>query len=166
MLVTLSALLIFTGCSTIYYVPDPTTFKFDETPDFSSSQNISLVNIQESSENLLLFNNHGHKFYGNLQQWTDVAIAITNRELSKRGMSVAENSSKTLEMSIISVRPRKASWHFRTNVELKVVAGNGYTSNYISEGPSPLLNRSFDAAVIRSVAAMLKDDNIIKYLTQ
>ena len=138
--------------------------KSDSIPEFSSSNSITLENIQASSDDVLFATNMGHKWYGNLNSWTDVAIEITKRELTKRGMQITADSAKSLEMAILSARTTSGGWGFRSYVELKVITGDGYTRKFRGEGPSPLLNRSADAAVMRAVTAMLKDDNILNYL--
>jgi hypothetical protein len=158
-------LLIGSGCTHIY-VPNSTTFDFDAIPEFTSSKSISLTNAAQNSENVLFATNMGHKWYGDMRKWTDVAIAITERELTKRGMNISDSGEKSLNMSIKSARMSTGGWGFRGYVTLAVETGDGQKMRYVGEGPSPTLTRAIDAAIMRAVAQMLKDEKITGYLTQ
>ena len=86
-------LLVTVGC-THHYVPNASTFKLDDIREFSSTNSIWLENAQTDSEDLLFATNMGHKFFGNLKGWTETAMAITERELTKRGMLVTGSTPK------------------------------------------------------------------------
>ena len=161
----ISVLFLFSGC-THHHVPSADTYDFDAIPEFTSQDTVTLINTQESTDDVLFATNMGHKWYGNLQQWTDVAIEIAAREMASRGMTVTDGAPKKLEMSIISVDTTTGGWGFSSHVTMKVVTGDGYTRTIISDGPSPLLNRAADAGIMRAVAAMFKDEKIMEYLTQ
>ena len=157
---SLSILLIIglSGCTrVINYTPNPSTFKMDAIEEFSSNNSISLINEQISTDDVEFASKGIAKFTGNLQEWTDTAIQITKRELSKRNMNVTnEDVSKKLKLSIESVKGR-----------LNVETGDGYKNYYIGDNRSPAnLYRASDGAVMRAVAAMLNDPNIISYLKQ
>jgi hypothetical protein len=166
--VAISILMVFGGCArTLYYVPDPSSYDFRAIPEFSSTHAISLVRRGDFYDYDVAFTRMGRfRYRADLHQWTDVAITIAGRELSKRGMTIAENASKTLEMLILSTRSTRGRWGVRCYVTLKVVAGNGYTTTYYGEGPSTKLFWAADAAVIRVVEEMLKDKNIVNYLIE
>ena len=163
-LILVTALFVLNGC-THHHVPEADTYDFDAIPEFTSSNSVSLVNVQSSDE-VLFATNMGHKWYGDLQQWTDVAIEITERELSLRGMKITGNAPRTLEMAITSASTTTGGWGFSSHVTLQVVTGDGYKRIIIGDGPSPMLNRAADAGIMRAVAAMLKDEKILQYLTE
>jgi hypothetical protein len=157
-------LSILSGC-THHYVADPTTFPLDAVPRFSSTDAVALIDGQSSSADVLFATNMGHEWYGNLQAWTETAIAIAQTELEKRGMSVSQKAPRSLKMSVISANTTSGGWGFRCITNLQVETGAGYVRTYVGEGPSPILTRAADAAVMKAVAAMFKDENIISYLT-
>ena len=114
---------------------------------------------------MLFAQNAGHKFFGNLQGWTATAIAITQRELTTRGMNVTENASKSLKLSIESVKGTFGVWLIRCETTLKVETTDVYIKTYVGDNSSPAtLYRAADGAVMRAVAEMLRDEKIIAYL--
>ena len=168
---SLSILLIIglSGCTrVINYTPNPSTFKMDVIEEFSSNNSISLINEQISTDDVEFASQGIAKFTGNLQEWTGTAIRITERELSKRNMNVTnEDVSKKLKLSIESVKGTFGAWVIRTEIRLNVETGDGYKNSYIGDNRSPAnLYRASDGAVMRAVATMLNDPNIISYLKQ
>ncbi|MBY0541084.1 MAG: hypothetical protein K2P52_06705, partial [Campylobacterales bacterium] len=111
---SLSILLIIglSGCTRILrYTPNPSTFKMDAIEEFSSNNSVSLINEQTSTNDIQFASKGIAKFTGNLQEWTDTAIQITKRELSKRNMNVTnEDVSKKLKLSIETVNGTFGSW--------------------------------------------------------
>lgn len=121
----LTLLFTLSGC-THHYTPNASTFKLDSITEFTSKSNISLVNAQSSTEDVLFAENAGHEFYGKFQDWTDTAVEITQRELTKRGMTVVSGAKKSLSMSVEDVKVTVGFWAFRSITTVKVRTGEGY----------------------------------------
>lgn len=140
----------------------------DAIEEFSSNNSVSLINGQTSTNDVQFASKGIAKFTGNLQEWTDTAIQITKRELSKRNMNVTnEDVSKKLKLSIETVNGTFGSWVIRTELRLNVETGDGYKNFYIGDNRSPAnIFRASDGSVMRAVAAMLNDPNIILYLKE
>ena len=156
-----------------HYIPRSSTFKFDSIDEFSSNHSISFVNSQTSSDDMTFATRGKHKFLCNLQKWTDTAIEITQRELKSRGMNVAPNAPKSLKLSIETAQGTLQGrlqgtvvfWDVRCEVYLKVETGEGYVNSYLGDNRSPWdLYRATDGAVMRAVAEMLRDKEIVAYL--
>ena len=162
----LLVLLVTVGC-THHYVPNASTFKLDDIREFSSTNSIWLENAQTDSEDLLFATQGAHKFYGNLQKWTKTAMTITEQELTKRGMLVTANSSKHLKLSVSSINGTFGFWVVRVETTLEVETADGYVNTYIGDNRSPAgLYRAADGAVMRAVAEMLRDGNIVDFLSK
>ena len=159
--------LLLAGCGfTHHYTPRPTTYDFPPIPEFESSNDVTLVNTQDSIAPVFFGNaGIGHEWYGNLKEWTDVAISIANREISNRGVNIHEGSAKRLELSIVSIKSTTGGWGFRCYVDLKVTTSDGYERVFQGQGPSALINKAADAGVMYAVAEMLKDRKIVEFLT-
>lgn len=157
--------LLTSGC-THEYLPKPDTYEFRPIPEFTSAGEIELINYQPKADNVLIGSVNGHKFYADLQKWTDIAIIITKRELTKRGLQVKENTNKKIKMAISSTRSTCGNFGCRNYTTLQVETSSGYKGNYSSEGPAMSLAKASDAAVIRAVEMMLKDNNIVEYIEQ
>jgi len=165
---TIALSLIMLACTTTHnYKPDADTYKFPDIADISSGNNVNVVNANQSSEPFLFGEaglGNAHKWMGNLKEWTDVAVEITNRELSSRGMTISTRASKTLKLSILEATATTGGWGFRGNVSLQATTGAGYEHVYQGESPAMIIYRSADGAIMQAVAAMLRDKNIVSYL--
>jgi hypothetical protein len=162
---TLIGLLLLGGC-TYHQKASPTTYEMVAIPAFSVSSSVSLINTRTSSEDALYLSSAGRKFYGNLTQWTDTAIAIAKRELEKRGAAIEPGATKSLGLAITSTHATEGFWGFSVFTNMEVKTGDGYTRTYRGEGSSPIATRAPDAAIMESVAAMFRDPKIMDYLTQ
>ena len=174
MLATVAVLFLLSACTqNEQLVPNPSTFKLDTIPEFSSSNSISLVNDQPSTDNVLFMAKSADllvisvDLYTNLHAWTNAAIAITKRELTNRGMKVAEDESKELKLSILSANGTAGMWVHHGVTSLRAETGSGYVNTYIGDNRSPAgAFRAADGAVMRAVAEMLKDEKIVEYLAE
>lgn len=157
-------LLLLAGCAH-HYTPRTSTYPFPGIEEFSSSQAVALVNTQTATAPVLYGDaGFGREWYGNLQEWTEVAIALTNRELSKRGMSIGTEAKKSLKLSVVSIKATTGGWGFHGYASLKAITGDGYERVFQGDSPAGLITRSADGAVMQAVAAMLSDKQIRAYL--
>jgi hypothetical protein len=81
-------------------------------------------------------------------------------------MKVNADAAKTINLSILEAKATSGGWGFRGNVALKAATGAGYEHVYQGESPAMMINRSADGAIMQAVAAMLRDENIVTYLTE
>jgi hypothetical protein len=162
----LLVLLLIVGC-THHYVPEADTFRLDDIHEFSSKNSITLENAQDATEEMLFASTMGHDIYANLPAWTETAIAITQRELSKRDMHIADNQSKKLKLSVNTVKGTFRPLSMRVILTLSAETGDGYIGTYTGNNQSPAnINRAADGAVMRAVAEMLRDRKIVEYLIE
>jgi hypothetical protein len=162
----LLVLLLTVGC-THYYVPDADTFRLDDIHEFSSKNAITLENAQDATKEVLFASTMGHDNFANLSAWTATAIEITQRELSMRGMHVADNQSKKLKLSVNTVKGSFRPLSMRVILTLSAETGDGYVGTYTGNNQSPAnINRAADGAVMRAVAEMLRDSKIVDFLTK
>jgi hypothetical protein len=166
----IATMLMMSACSTTHsYKPDIDTYEFPSVTEFRSEHDVNVVNANQSNEPFLFGEagmGNAHKWMGNLKEWTDVAVEITNRELSARGMTINPEAPKTLQLSILEAIASSGGWGFRGNISLKATTGDGFERVYQGESPAMMINRSADGAIMQAVAAMLRDENIINYLKE
>lgn len=154
------------GCSYNYhYVPQASTYRLDPIPEFSSKKSISLVNSQSSTIEQLYAKRRSRKYYGNYQAWTNTAIEITQRELISRNMDIESDAQKLLKLSIELVNGTFKNWAMSIDVTLKVETNDGLVKSFTANNRSAAgLERTVDGAVMRVVAKMLRDEEIVAYL--
>jgi len=158
-----TVLLLFCGCATEYQ--PKTTVDFDEIHEFSGKGAVNLINGQPSTERAFFF----RKFYANPNDWTNLAIKIAGRELTKRGIIVRSDTPKSLTLSIETAKSQAGWVKITSDITMIVRAGDGYTRTYTGEDSSVMMGNprtEMDTALMRVVAAMLNDPQIVAYLTK
>jgi len=163
--IVLAVVLLTSGCSH-HYTPKASRFDMDKIPPFSTQKAISLINGQGDTEQVLYLQIKPDKFYADLNKWTDIAILIADRELSKRGGEVLNDADKSMTLTVLSAKVTKGRRRFRGYIDLHVKTGNGYEKTFEAETPSKLPQRAADGALARAVVLMLSDENIISYLSE
>ncbi len=158
------------GCA-LHYVPTPSP-AFDVIPEFTTTNAVYLRNGQPSTDEVI-WSNFDPRFtgYANLHEWTNVAISLAERELTKRGMTIADGESRSLTMAITSAKHEPVADGFgdQMTIVMHVEAGNGYSADYTGKNASYVMRkipRLVDGAVMRVVAEVLKDPNIVSYLSK
>lgn len=169
-LVRISAigLLAMSAACARHFVPDPDV-PFDPIPAFTSSHSVLLQNVQASVEPYPLVLSSRGRYYANRKEWTDVAIQIAARELTQRGMGLGEKGSRKLKLSVESVVTEAGTAKIETRIEMKMETGSGYSATYVGRNSSVLVSmyeRQVSGALMRAVAEMLKDPQVVAYLTK
>jgi hypothetical protein len=151
------------SCTTPY--TPGTDRPFEPITEFTAQGAVALVNAQPVTEE----SKFGGGMSANYNAWTDVAIQIASRELSARGLTITPDAGRTLSLSVNEARYRTGWVKISTEIDMVVVTGDGYTGNYTSRNSSTMVaapRRQVDGAMMRVVVAMLKDPEIIRYLTE
>jgi hypothetical protein len=172
-------LTFLSACGKGTYTPNITSdFNDAGIPKFTSNNEVVLLAGQAAAEPLFFWREGGYKsHYTDLQSCTNVVVATTKRELSKRGMRMTEKGERTLKMTVTNIESYGTPFlanggaSFDTSVELDVQAGNGYSKKYFSKFQSWVAitvdpSFQFDAALGIAVADMLSDPKIVEYLTK
>ena len=92
-------LVVFYGC-THHYMPREYPINPAMVPELNVSQPVRLINMQTDNKEILIGKHMGHKWMGNLTEWTDVAVSLLRTELQKRNIDVTEDAPKVLKLSI------------------------------------------------------------------
>ncbi len=161
--------LLFTGVGclascTTPYIPGPDR-PFEPITEFTASGTVALINAQPETEE----QKFGGGMSANYNAWTDVAIEITARELSARGLSIESDAERSLQLSVKEARYRTGWVKISTEIDMDVVTGDGYRASYTSRNSSAMMavpKRQVDGAMMRVVVELLNDPKIVEYLTQ
>ena len=158
-----SCALFLGACGAVSYTPKPDR-PFEAIPEFKSTNQVTLTNAQPSTEEV-----DGGHWLVNRNAWTDVAIAIAQRELTARGMTVAAGTRKVLKLSVDSANTASGFVKISSEITMSVETGGGYKATYTGRNSSAMManrERQIDGAMMRVVVEMLKDPAIVKYLTE
>jgi uncharacterized lipoprotein YajG len=166
-LVTLLAMVMLIGCTKHYTAgiyPIPSEFLKTE---FASKSTITLINdYGEKPYNVRMGVTDAYTYYGDLKQITEVSVTLLSEELAKRGMIVKTNGDKTIRLKVKNMFIVYHFYVFRATIVLSVEATNGYSREFAETNSSGLYQRSLDGAISRVIAAVLNDEDIVKYLVQ
>lgn len=156
--------LVLSGCA-IYHEPSA-SLPVGTTRDFSSTSSIALVNGQPSTDRVFFYGRR----YGNFHAWTDIACAITKRELERHGLNVVSNGDKSLTLSIDAARTGgKYMVMIETQLVMSAKTSDGYSATYTGIDRAALIGNpasEIDEALTRAIAQMLNDPKMIAFLTR
>ena len=164
----ISILIFATACvQTHEMVPVPDTHELDPILEFSSSNSIALVNVQENDTVEEYSRNGSARFVASYRQWTDVIISILSRELSARGMIIDDNAEKKIELAVVNGITEIGFWRTETQAVLEASLGDGYDARVVGINNNTMgaaNRRQVDGALMRAVAQLLNDPKVIAYL--
>lgn len=157
------AILCTGGCGgTSYYQPN--AYPVGGIKAFSAKGSIALINGQPSGEPVPF----ASTLHANLNAWTDVAVGMTENELSQRGLTVSKDAKKSLTLSITSAKTTLPFMRVSSQIEMYVRSSGGYTATYTGKDWSVMSGdpkQQMDIALARVVAEMLNDPEIISFLS-
>jgi hypothetical protein len=158
------------GCAHTFTPTVRDEFAPGTIPEFSSKNEVTLVNGQTNAEAVTFLRMGVHYYLANRQECSNVAVAVVKREITKRGMQVVDGNARTLKLSVVSLSSDTGGLTYDVVIRLSAHAGNGYSADYegrCSGGVSGYqAHFAADVALNESVIAMLKDPKIQDYLTK
>ena len=167
--VVLVGAMVAVGCSHTYTPQILSDFDFDRVPAFSGKNNdVTVVNVQTSTEPVKFCQNGFHAWYANLQECTGVVVDTAKRELGNRGLRVTDNAARSLKLTVTSMNFSIGWVELAANVQLEVQTGDGYAAKYTALGQSWMAGNVLhqtNAALSNAVVEMLRDKKIVSYLT-
>ncbi len=135
--------------------------------EFESKSTITLINdYGEKSYNIQMGVTDAYTYYGDLKQITEVSVTLLSEELAKRGMVVKTNGDKTIRLKVKNMFIVYHFYVYRATIVLSVETTNGYSREFAETNSSGVYQRSLDGAISRVIAAVLNDEDIVKYLIQ
>jgi hypothetical protein len=165
--VLIISILMLGGCGPIKIHSDPETFKpnYQPLPVFESKQQIRLDNAY-SSEEVVDVTANGPNWIGDLQQFTDTAVAILKNEFKKSNISISPVSETQLAIRIYNVNFVMGAWMVRCTLELEILMPDGKAIAVEGMNRSPAgAFRALDGAIIHAVENMLQDNRFVEYLS-
>lgn len=170
-------LLVFlSGCTvTRYYVADSDAVPVTQgqVSPLVVSGGVKLVNAQSDNTDQVMVKTNLYTVFEHYtmlcsyQQITDEAIDIARQALGIQGITVADNSIKTLRLAVVDVERPSGVRVARTAIELQVEYGDDERALFKEVSySSDDIYRSYNRAVMKAVVAMLNDTGIRAYLEE
>lgn len=156
-------LTALTACK-VSYTPSPDRPFEPIAKEFTSNQRVTLRNAQPKSEP-----ETSGPWKIDYHAWTDVAIQIAERELKKRGVTIAPDAPKTIDLAVQFATTETGWVKITSTITMTATAGNGYTATYTGVNSSTMAadtKRQIDGAMMRVVVQLLSDPLVVDYLTK
>lgn len=157
-------LMLAVGC-THMVVPKEYPVDQQKVPEFTADKPIDIINAQDKKEKVLLGTNIGHKFMGNLREFTDTAIDTLKTELNKRDIRTSQDAEKKLKVAVTKIHFESGFSGFSCDVTIRIETNDGYIGDV--EGHDTNFWYLFPAihgALNHAVVALLNDASVLAYL--
>lgn len=144
------------------YTPSPDR-PFEEIPEFTSTRTIALVNAQDRDEEV----SFGGGVTANYHKWTEVAIEVAERELTKRGVTIDPNAESKLMLKLTRAQLDTGWVTIETQLDLDAESNDGFGGSYTGRNSSAMMavvRRQIDGAVMRVVKELLSDPDFVAWL--
>ena len=147
-LLFLVLLLTTCGAGNISTKPDAYPFPSDTVFDLTPGTSVRISNFYSVEEQVKV-----HKRVNvDLQQFTDTAVLMVQRELTNKGLRMSSTSGKTIVLRMINPAWEKGMWTQTGRFTLQAELGNGETLSFDGEsqtGGNAI--RMFNGATLRAV---------------
>lgn len=155
-LLSLAALGVAAGC-TVHVHSNPDAFEVPlEAPlKLRGGQTIDLANAYRVPTKSMIYSG-GPSWEGDLQQYTNSAIALLGREMQKTGVSVGP-SRKSVVLRVHSVEAAPGFWLIGSKLVLDAEYSDGTKSSILAEDNAGSAFRAVDGALVIAVAKLLVD---------
>lgn len=160
-------LAALTGCGPLIIKSNPSTFSVpaDAAAQLVKQQSVALNNAYKAETQVRIFTGT-RDWQGDLQQYTDTAITLLGREMTKKGTDLSPQSAKTITLRVRDVQA-SPGWVIRSVLVLEAQYGDGTISTIASENTSPSdAWRAVDGAIMRAVSQLLRDDKFLAYVNR
>lgn len=158
----LAAVLLASGCSyTIQARPDAFPVEQEGIPAYQAGVAVSITNQYSTPEVV----NMTTSVAADVKQFGDVAIAILQRELTTRGLVMAAQADRTMQVRIANPNWLQGSFGATGTVRLEAMLGNGKKVTVYGEARTlGDVTRIFNAAIARAAGNLLKEPDVVAYL--
>jgi len=110
---------------------------------------------------------NGNTFHTDYKQWTDTAIDITQQYLQAQGRQKTITKKKILKLQAENAKHLTPKGITILAVHLRVETGDGLTRTFLGRGYGwKSWNKKVDGALVHAMEHMLRDDEIIAYLSE
>jgi hypothetical protein len=161
-------LAISSGCA-VLHAPKADPIAAGAIPRIHGKGTISVANAQEDKTVRVLGKAGFGTLKGDLNSWTEAAVALLGKELEKAGLKVQAGGEKSIKVTVLDVTLGVSGIDFvaavaKGNVRIKVETGDGYVKEYSGEKNAAQPPSACDKALTEAVANILRDERIGSYL--
>lgn len=135
--------------------------------EFAKKSFVSIINAQETKDEMIFADVGVHKFYGSLDQLTEAVITQLKRELRKRNITVKSDASKIIRIKASKTNFERGMWKVRANLDVHLQAGDHYAKDISVSNSTPAgIYQAFDGAVALAVIEILNNPDVRAYLQE
>ncbi len=138
------------------------TYKIQE---FHGSSTVTLVNGQPDTEQYIIYKAGVHSFYGDGRELTNTDIRLSEGELTKRGLHVADKGKK-VTMIVESMEINHGWTKSKAKAVLKVQIEGGFSATYTANDIGIYDSNICSETLVGAVAQMLNDKRFVAAVTK
>jgi hypothetical protein len=156
------------GCGPMMIQSNPGTFAVapEAGAQLRGPQSVALNNAYKAETQVKIFEGRSRDWMADLQQYTKTAIAILDREMTKKGISNTPQAAKSVALRVRDVHSG-LGWHIRASLVLEAQYGDGTKSTIVTENTSPATaQRAVDGAIMLAVTQLLRDEQFLAYVNR
>lgn len=164
-------LVALTGCGAqmkmaIRSSPDTFAVPSSATELLRSKQNIAINNAYQSQTPVYLFTLGKGDFFADLKQFTETAMTLLEREMTKKGVTVAP-ATKSVTLRVHSVQNKIGFATAAASLVLDAEYDDGTKSLIQAQDTSAVGGRrAIDGALMRAVSQLLRDERFLAYVNK
>ena len=160
-------LTALTGCGPLIIRSNPDTFAVpaEAATQLRGQQSVALNNAYKAETQVKIYTGP-RDWVADLEQYTETAITMLGREMTKKGIAVAPQATKSVTLRVHDVQV-SLGWVIRCSLVLEAQHGDGTKSTIITENSSPgTAWRAVDGAIMLAVSRLLRDEQFLAYVNQ
>ncbi len=153
-----------TGCSITYRAgiyPIPSDLKVKE---FQGQREAISLKSEATEGKVYIGTADPYSYYADLKQVSDLTVSFLGGELSKRGFSVMSDAPKSITLNVTGINLTYTIGVYHCNVKMEYATNEGHRQLLFPYNSSGLYNRACNGAIMKGVADLLNDQNLIDFL--
>ena len=164
-IIGLVALSVLLGGCTHRYHPAEYVIAEERIAGFPVGTPVRIVGEPSATNDQVVFRAGAHSSVTNYSDVTIVLVAQLTKEMTKRGQPVSDSASKTIRLTVLSLKARMAGFPIQGSMLLRLQLGAAQPKDLAIINNSPAtLDRALNGTIARAVIEILSDPDVQAFL--
>lgn len=161
-------ILVFglTGCGTMPFTPQEYPLRDGLIPPLKVEGNVSINNVQNSTDEAIIYSYSGSKLASNYNAITQVMVDQATKELRKNGQFSNPDKNKSIDIKVTYLLSRYIAFFWKSELKYTATLGNSVTIEKTVNHGSGVLAQDLNGCIAESVIDLLNDPKVMDYLAE
>jgi hypothetical protein len=165
-LTLLLSLICLVGC-THSVLPPFVPLETNQLPIIKSDHSLSVKILQTPApEQFIVLQTGAHRHIVRTSDMNNLACTTLKDMLNKNNIRLADNATKTLDIAVVYADGFRIRYVYNTRVRIKAQIGGKITREFSGKDFSTRIAYSVSESINNALVDMLKDQEILRYLTE